>query len=811
MFDIKDNRLVSDEPGFKSREFLKKEVLMNPTLTLYVYAEITNQGKWNDGLHLKFGKCPTNGVLARYNSTGDTQTFRMIAVWASDKGDEAGHDFLKFKSKYGRGYIWDGEKDESPLHTDESYFIPNVEAFNRFFEDLESYIKVKPIIKNPAPKLWPEIKKVVNEVLSLKRPICMKREMKSVILDLCARWGKTRTILEIFSRGTARICLMCAYVGTVRTSYISDIEGYSDYENIKFFDPDDYRGRETQLIETILDWLKDPSHKVFYYVALTGTDSIDLDSIPSEGVDMNESCFERRANPLKRIPTKFYRTIMVLEEADFGSCCEKQIKKLHKLAKDTHCREFYGATGTNADKINRVFTYDYYIKRDYILDVLPIRENAVHLAWHVLNNSGMLDFGYNPAEMENMTDMFTPDESGKIRGYLYFCNLIKYLYKREYPTTITKENRSLAKGASNLVNPNAVTMIFTPVGHNNHLAIKDIIKETLGANNVKVQIFDGEEGVTNAEAEKIAKEVVKNHPDKMVFFIASNMANRSFSVKEIRNIILLINDASYASIAQKIARSLTPNLVYDSIQNKWVSVKGFETANIIDFRFEYASDTPCRDRYFSQLGVDSVDNALSGHRTTEQVEKVLESLGTDKLLFDEYFGIGINPIVTLSKDDVKKMLHSMDYEIKKVYNLMGSVNGIHDGSVPVPEINGIKDEKPSVNQLINLNVKGDTDKYSKKGKNKIQNQKNDDKTEEEKKDSDAINNHLYFLLNHINVFNSNRFTSDILRQEYESLLNDKDDCLLLSDAFGIDMNTMKGIMRKIIESGINLDQMFTII
>lgn len=629
--------------------------------------------------------------------------------------------------------------------------------------------------------------------------MCMKREMKSVILDLCARWGKTRTILEIFNRGTARICLMCAYVGTVRTSYKNDINDYYDYDNILFVDPDDYRGNEEKLVETILDWLKDPSHRVFYYVALTGTDSVDLDSIPSEGVDMNESCFERRTNPLKKINTKFYKTIMVLEEADFGSCCEKQIKKLHKLAEKFNCREFYGATGTNADKINRVFHCDHYIKRDYILDVLPVRKDAVSISWHVLNNSGMLDFGYDPNEMENMTDMFTTDETGTIRGHLYFCNLFKYLFNREYPTTPTKENRELRKGASKLVDPKAVTMIFTPVGHNNHLAIKDILEESLGANNVYVQIFDGEEGVTNAEAERIAKEVVRSNPNKKIFFVASNMANRSFSVKQIRNIILLVNDSSYASIAQKIARGLTPGF------------EGHMTNHIIDFRFEYASDTPCRDRYFSQLGVDSVDNDISGHKTTEQVERILESLGTDKLSFDEYFGTGVDPIRTLSTEDVKKMLHSMDYEIKKVYNLMGSVNGIHDGSVPVPEINGIKDEKPSVNQLINLNVKGDADKYSKKGKNKIQNQKNDNKTEEEKRDSDAINNHLYFLLNHINVFNSNRFTSDVLRQEYESLLNDKEDCQLLSDTFGIDMNTMKGIMKKIIESGINLDKMFTII
>lgn len=166
MFSIENNRLISDEPGFSPRPFLDKSILTDPKQTLYVYVEITKEGI-NQGLHLKFGKAVGCTVWDRYaNVTGSTQMNRMIAVWASDKGDEGGHSILRFKSKYGRGYVWDGSKEISPLNTEESYYIPNMEAFNRFFEDIQEYVEIKPITKNPAPPLWKEIDDVVNEVLS---------------------------------------------------------------------------------------------------------------------------------------------------------------------------------------------------------------------------------------------------------------------------------------------------------------------------------------------------------------------------------------------------------------------------------------------------------------------------------------------------------------------------------------------------------------------------------------------------------------------------------------------------------------------
>lgn len=168
MFKFENNFLISDEPGFDSKPFLSKEILNDPKFTLYVYAEMIEEGQGKyPGLHLKFGETFEKTVWNRYaEGTGNTQMKRMIAVWASEKRDKPEHRELQLNSQSGAGYIWDGEKTNSDTNSEESYYIPDIQAFNEFFEDLEDYIEVKAVTKEPAPPLYPEIADAVQEFLS---------------------------------------------------------------------------------------------------------------------------------------------------------------------------------------------------------------------------------------------------------------------------------------------------------------------------------------------------------------------------------------------------------------------------------------------------------------------------------------------------------------------------------------------------------------------------------------------------------------------------------------------------------------------
>lgn len=760
---IENGWLKSDDSRFMPVKFLDKEILMDPDYHLYVFAEVLE----DHSLHLKFGEAFNSTVYDRYKGhTGSTKYERMLCVWKTNKHDKPIHTELRRKARCGRGYLWD---DKETINSIESYCIPTIEDYYKFFDDLNGLIEDKPVSKKHRP-LFGSIRDLTNDISS-------NQNANRCILDLCPRWGKTRTVIELLQKSKdVRICILCSYVGTVKTSYREEVSQELDYSNIKFFDPDDYRGDKISLHKEMSYWLKkDSNNKIIYYIALTG----------AETIDPNGFCFNRRKAPLEKF--KKFSSMMVLEEADFGSCCDKQIKKLHSLMKSMKCKSFYGATGTNAVKINKIFDCSSYYKKDYLLDVLPNREEAVGIKWHVLNNSGMLDFGYRPDVMEDFSDMFK-QENGTIKGDTYFRNLFRFLFAKSLPEGVSQKYREVAYDS--IIDEDAATMVFTPAGHANHVALKKSIEQALGESNTFVQIIDGEtDCLTNAEAERTAKEVMKNNRDKKVFFIATVMANRSFSVPEIKNVILLMNDASYVSIMQRTARGLTP----------WN--KEHKMCNIVDFRFNYAPDRPdtsCRAKYLSQLGLDSIDNSIDEHHSTAEVSNVLKGLMENgRLLFDEYFDNGEMPIRVLCDGEVKAMVQSMDYTYAQVLSLQCELDSVRD-----PKKCDVH-EMPALNKLLNSNVKG-TKKISNQPK-QLQKPNKEDNPEARRCYNDKIQ-HLYFLVNHMYIFDTFKYNSNILVEEFSKMSDRKKE--LISERFGIDMDTMSDIVDLLESKGIDTDKLF---
>lgn len=757
---IENGWLKSDDSKFMPVKFLDKETLMDPDYHLYVFAEVKDHT-----LHLKFGEAFNNTVYDRYKGqTGSTTYERMLCVWKTDKHDKPIHNELRRKARCGRGYLQDAIET---INSIESYCIPTTEDYFKFFDDLNDLIEDKPISKKHRP-LFGSIRELVDEI---------PEDNNRCILDLCPRWGKTRTIIELLQKSKdVRICILCSYVGTVKTSYQEEVSQELDYSNIRFFDPDDYRGDELTFHKRISSWLKkDPNNKIIYYIALTGAETIDPDGF----------CFNRRKASLEKF--KKVPSMMVLEEADFGSCCDKQIKKMHSLMKTMKCESFYGATGTNAIKINKVFDCSSYYKKDYLLDILPNREEAVGIKWHVLNNSGMLDFGYRPDVMEDFSDMFT-EENGTLKGDTYFRNLFRFLFAKSLPEGVSQKYREVAYDS--IIDEDAATMVFTPAGHANHVALKKSIEQALGESNVFVQIIDGEtDCLTNAEAERTAKEVVKNNRDKKVFFIATVMANRSFSIPEIKNIVLLMNDASYVSIMQKTARGLTP----------WN--EHHKMCNIVDFRFNYAPDRPdtsCRAKYLSQLGLDSIDSSIDCYHSTLEVSNVLKGLvENSRLLFDEYFDNGEMPIRVLCDGEVKAMVQSMDYTYAQVLSLQCELDSVRD-----PKKCEVH-EMPALDKLVNTNIKGVTNPNSKAKKLAVS--KKEENEETKKVYNDKIQ-HLYFLINHIYIFDTFRYNKNILVEEFSKMSNRKKE--LISERFGVDMDTISDIVGLLKSKEIDTDKFF---
>ena len=109
-----------------------------------------------------------------------------------------------------------------------------------------------------------------------------------------------------------------------------------------------------------------------------------------------------------------------------------------------------------------------------------------------------------------------------------------------------------------------VTMIFANTkDKKQQVKLVKLIQHVLGGNYI-VKLINGDE-TNNRKAEEDAKKVIAmaKRENKKVVLVSKDMASRSFSVSEIDTVILMFDRGSYATIAQKISRVLTPGKTFD--------------------------------------------------------------------------------------------------------------------------------------------------------------------------------------------------------------------------------------------------------
>ena len=161
MFDDCDRakKLCSRDDRFTSIDFYSKETLCDRRYKLYLFVVIIN-----DKLYAKFGKAIGESIYDRYDETGCTHNDTMIMIWESDKDDKPIHDKMRQHAINGRGYKWAGRKQDSPLHTEEAYYIPNINAFNAFIEDLNSEIGKNPLSSKKHVETYKSIMNLIEGI-----------------------------------------------------------------------------------------------------------------------------------------------------------------------------------------------------------------------------------------------------------------------------------------------------------------------------------------------------------------------------------------------------------------------------------------------------------------------------------------------------------------------------------------------------------------------------------------------------------------------------------------------------------------------
>ena len=162
MYDDDSNRpkkLCSRDDRFKAMDFYSEETLRDRRYKLYLFIVIIN-----DKLYAKFGKAIGESIYDRYDETGCTHNDTMIMIWESDKDDKPIHKEMRRHASHKKGYVWTGSAKASPLHTEEAYYIPNINAFNAFIEDLNSEIGKNPLSSKKHVETYKSIMNLIEGI-----------------------------------------------------------------------------------------------------------------------------------------------------------------------------------------------------------------------------------------------------------------------------------------------------------------------------------------------------------------------------------------------------------------------------------------------------------------------------------------------------------------------------------------------------------------------------------------------------------------------------------------------------------------------
>jgi hypothetical protein len=281
--------------------------------------------------------------------------------------------------------------------------------------------------------------------------------------------------------------------------------------------------------------------------------------------------------------------------------------------------------------------------------------------------------------------------------------------------------------------------------------------------------------MTNATAEKEIKDAIRDQGTRGIL-IASSMANRSFSVPQIKNVILMCNACMPD---QKIARGLTP----------WAEHKELR-CNVIDFRLAYEQTKLAA--YLSNIAVDS----LSTDATHTSIDQLLEEISaSEKLSFYEYFSSGVNPIRELTSDELRIQMHSRPFHVARALKLLM----VEINNIDLPDVRFTIKEKLDFNDLANSNIKGDADRRIRINRSI---QTTTGKSTQELEQDQRIN-YLAYLLNHKDEFNSGKYETNILENEFKNNMSEARK-QAIENTFNLDMKVMCQIANLLIKSGITI-------
>ena len=322
-----------------------------------------------------------------------------------------------------------------------------------------------------------------------------------------------------------------------------------------------------------------------------------------------------------------------------------------------------------------------------------------------------------------------------------------------------------------------------------HNALKKLIETRFG-DKYAVCILNGDT-TTDLKCATYAKNFIAQNPNKRVVFIADIIGIRSFSVKQIKNIVLMVDGSMYGTLMQRIGRGLTP---YDACS----------VCNILDFRTLSNKEGMC-------------GNFITGHVERKAREKkkavsdIINEIDFDQITFEDYFINDIysgSPIREMKFDEIKNIISQSNFVKKSIVHAFSNEDSdvIKECLKVVDRMDcsqWSKSKPEDVTMQITTNVNNaHGGKISARVGIKP---KKSDKTDEHKKEEltdkeKAINFHLaWFANNYVYVYSNYalQFEEHILKKAFETHELDE----YLKKDHNLDMRILKVIIN-------NVDKLF---
>ncbi len=532
-------------------------------------------------------------------------------------------------------------------------------------------------------------------------------ESVNLIAELCARFGKTLTYLELFRRLQNDTMIIPSYVHSVFTSFENEIIGKYKDENI---------GRWTNFDGfKVIDTTKDNNWEQKFNDNVGKCKLVVFVSAQSR-----EDSFEK-FDVIKNIPNE--RKFIVIDEADYGAWTENSQKVVDYLLKNDAVSSGKQVkivtSGTGIEKASKLLMdkkisyvisvsytemlltksgYSKYLTDEY-LDELDPRKNKRLLEF--LKNIKSKDDCKNSLEYApgiNFFKLVLPDshrdlihselDDEDLTGWSKILsdvnknqNIIKAIISGLWGKAGIKDDilNTLAISGAIERQPKVV-QIFAASPTNVELSkLAGVIQSVLGKNMI-VRVLSGSDDATNKTSETIVKgdiEKCKSEGLDGVVVISKDMGSRSFSVSETDAVVLMFDNGSVGSLIQKISRALTGGKTYDGEDKKEGNVISLSLdPNRVDsvdvYLVEEAQKNKTKSESFTSVlrrirrsvNIFSIDENGDKHQLLEKDEYYSELI--DKFSFDRLKNSQIDITPLLSDEDLRNsMLDINSSELSK--------------------------------------------------------------------------------------------------------------------------------------------------